>query len=160
LAVASGLILGPTGLFPHYLEHTTGMPATEPHHLDWTIMAGGTIAALAGIFVSWLMYAGTRSVPAQLARLSGPLYGFSQNRFYVDELLSWLIVKPLKAVGQIGVLVDRYVIDGLLDLIAGIPRSVGFVLRPLQNGRVPSYAILMLTGLTACLIVLIVLDSL
>ncbi len=160
LAVASGLILGPTGLFPHYLEHTTGLPEAGEHHLDWTIMAGGTIAALAGIFVSWLMYAGTRSVPAQLAKISGPLYGFSQNRFYVDELFAWLIVRPLKALGQIGLLVDRYVIDGLLDLIAAIPRGIGFVLRPLQNGRVPSYAILMLTGLTACLIFLIVLDSL
>jgi NADH-quinone oxidoreductase subunit L len=78
----------------------------------------------------------------------------------VDELFSWLIVKPLRAVGRLGLLFDRYVIDALLDLIAYVPRSLGFVLRPVQNGRVPSYAILMLTGLTACLVVLLLLDSL
>jgi NADH-quinone oxidoreductase subunit L len=120
----------------------------------------GTIAAVLGISVSWAMYAGSRTMPARLAKVSGPLYGFSQNRFYVDELFSWLIVRPLKALGRLGLMFDRYVIDALLDLIAAVPRSIGFVLRPAQNGRVPSYAILMLTGLMACLVVLILLDSL
>src|SRR5690606_20313725 len=126
LAVVAGLILGPTGVFAHFLEQTPGLPLAEEHHLDWTVMGMGTVAALVGIIAAWGMYAGTRTVPARLAKVSGPLYGFSQNRFYVDELLTWLIVKPLQAIGRAGVLFDRYFIDGLLDRIAAVPRGIGF----------------------------------
>ncbi len=159
LAVIAGLILGPTGVFARFLEKTPNLLPAGEHHLDWTVMAVGTIAALMGIFAAWVMYAGTRTVPAQLARASGPLYGFSQNRFYLDEAFTWLIVKPLQAIGRLGVLLDRYVIDGILDMIAAVPRGIGYFVRPMQNGRTPAYAFWMLSGLTACLIFLIVLES-
>jgi NADH-quinone oxidoreductase subunit L len=159
LALGAGLAIGPTGLFAHYLEHTRSLPEAEPHHLDWLVMAMGTVAALVGIGVAGVMYAGKRTLPATLARAAGPLYGFSQNRFYIDELLTWIVVMPLWVVGRLGVFFDRSAIDGLLDVIAAIPRRLGWALRPLQNGRAPSYAMMMLIGLTASLIFLVVLGS-
>lgn len=160
LAVVAGLLLGPTGLFAGYLHRTPGLPEAEPHHLDWSVMLIGSAAAVAGVVVAGLMYAGTQALPARLARASGPLYGFSQNRFYLDEAFTWMIIKPLRAVGRLGVWLDRVVIDGVLDLIAAIPRRFGRALRPIQNGSVPSYGLMMLIGLTASLIFLVVFDSL
>ena len=51
-------------------------------------------------------------------------------------------------------------LSGKRVLIVGDTTLVNQALRPLQNGRVPTYALLMLTGLTTSLVLLIVLDTL
>jgi len=42
---------------------------------------------------------------------------------------------------------DRYVIDGLVNLIGGFPAVCGSMLRALQNGMVQFYALAMMLGL-------------
>ena len=159
MAIAVGLAVGPTGLFASYIEHTQGLPDTEPHHIDWIIAAGGTLAALVGIGIAIVMYVTAHTLPERIGRLSGPLYPLSQNKFYLDELYFWSIVWPLRAVGQIAVLFDQYVIDTLLDVIAWVPGAVGRGVRPVQDGLVPSYALVMLMGLAALLISMLVIGS-
>jgi NADH-quinone oxidoreductase subunit L len=42
---------------------------------------------------------------------------------------------------------DQYIVDGLVDLIAQVPRFLGLMFRPMQNGLVQLYALLMVLGL-------------
>jgi NADH-quinone oxidoreductase subunit L len=46
------------------------------------------------------------------------------------------------------------VIDGLVDLVGHIPRLLGDLFRPVQNGLVQFYALAMVLGLTVFLIAL------
>jgi NADH-quinone oxidoreductase subunit L len=42
---------------------------------------------------------------------------------------------------------DQYLLDGLVDLVAQVPAFVGYLFRPIQNGLVQFYALLMALGL-------------
>ena len=47
---------------------------------------------------------------------------------------------------RLGDWVDRWLIDGLVNLCAKIPRALGAILRSMQTGMVQFYALAMLLG--------------
>ena len=54
---------------------------------------------------------------------------------------------------------DQYVVDGLVDLVGQVPRLLGVLFRPVQNGLVQFYALAMVLGLTVFLLALVSLWS-
>ena len=108
--------------------------------------------ALGGIGVAWWMYVRQPGLADQVVKsMPGP-YELSRNRFYLDELYDAFIVQPLSALAQFCRLLDQYVVDGLVDLVGQVPAFVGKVFRPIQNGLVQFYALLMVLGLTGFLL--------
>ena len=75
----------------------------------------------------------------------------SLNKFYFDEIYGLLIVKPLTIFAHVCRIVDAYLLDGLVDLIGQLPAFCGFLVRPMQNGLVQFYALLMALGLAGFL---------
>jgi hypothetical protein len=49
--------------------------------------------------------------------------------------------------------VDRIVVDGLVWAVSAVPRALGFVIRPLQNGALQSYGVSMTAGMVVIVIV-------
>jgi NADH-quinone oxidoreductase subunit L len=43
---------------------------------------------------------------------------------------------------------DQYIVDGLIDFTGSVPRLIGVLLRPIQNGLVQFYALAMVLGVT------------
>ncbi|MFN0198021.1 MAG: NADH-quinone oxidoreductase subunit L, partial [Planctomycetaceae bacterium] len=154
-ALAIGLILGPTGLFAHYLEKTPGLPAAGEHGMHWNIMLISTIAALAGIGLAKLLYTGSRETVQNWARQCSSLYRCSQERFYFDEIFFALVVFPLRGLAQLCLLFDRYVIDQVLNLFGAMPRWFGRAIQPLQNGLAQSYLLVMFGGFVVMLLVML-----
>lgn len=153
-ALGVGIALGPTGLFAHFLEghwatRSIGnlLPETPEHHHNWLLMIGSSLVALAGIGVAYLMYVKQPELPGKLAAGAVRFYELSRNRFYLDELYDVLIVKPLSGLAYLLRVLDQYIVDGLVDLIANIPVGIGYLFRPIQNGLVQFYALLMALGL-------------
>lgn len=154
LAAASlliGLITGPTHWYAHYLHHTPGLPAGEPHGLNLALMALSSLIGLAGIGAAYLRYgqhpgaAGVQETGSFFTRLS--LHGL-----FLDELYLRFVVQPLRRLAEWSELFDRYVIDKLVDAVGLSPRLLGALLRPLQNGVIQNYAYVMWLGLAACLL--------
>ncbi len=156
-----GIVFGPwTGLFEGLLERTPSFANLQipehPHGTDWMSMGIGTLAALAGVLISWWMYAAPSKVPGRLARGLGRLYRASYDKFYIDELYQAIIVKPTRAIAVLCKYVDIYLVDGLVRLVAWIPRVVGRdLLAPFQNGLVQFYAAVMALGVAALLLMLL-----
>ena len=76
----------------------------------------------------------------------------SRNHFYLDEVYDILFVRPLTGLAQLLRLIDSYIVDGLVDLLGQVPRFLGFVFQPIQNGLVQFYALLMALGLAGFLL--------
>ena len=106
-----------------------------------------TLVALSGIGVAAFLYLGDRSQVAWLARMLSPFYWFSYGKFFVDPIYDWFVVKPFQAMAWISNFLDRWLIDGLVNLCGAIPRLFGSLLRSLQNGVVQFYAMAMILGL-------------
>ncbi len=154
-AVLVGIVLGPTGLFEHFLENHY-MEVLFPHAIlaaegqagpfNWLVMLTSSAFALIGIGLAYWMYVQDVGVADRLARSMATAYELSRNKFYLDELYEALIVGPLTAAAYVLRVFDQYILDGLVDLIGQLPSYVGYVLRPAQNGLVQFYALLMALG--------------
>jgi len=148
-AVAIGAAVGPTGWFGNYLHHAQGLPAAEPHAMHLVVMITSSVIALAGIAFAWVFYVQAPHLPGQLASTLRPFYVLSLNKFYLDEIYNVLIVLPLRKLAFLLLLFDVRMLDGIVNQVAGVPRSLGVALRRVQNGLVPSYALVMLFGVVA-----------
>ncbi|MCI0461995.1 MAG: NADH-quinone oxidoreductase subunit L [Gemmataceae bacterium] len=168
-AVAVGFVAGP---LTHWFEHTLRdywlhlptmqvpahgfqdlLPQVWPEHaLNWPLLLGSSAFALAGIAVAWWLYVRQPDLPARLARAFPRAYELSRNRFYLDELYYAFIVRPMIGLALLCRIVDQYLVDGLVDSLGQLPRGLGYVFRPIQNGLVQFYALLMILGVAGFLL--------
>ncbi|MCI0680796.1 MAG: NADH-quinone oxidoreductase subunit L [Gemmataceae bacterium] len=160
-AVLAGIVLGPTGLFGGFLEHywsrselPTRLQAAEAggHALNVPLMLISAAVALGGIGLAYVLYVRTPALVGTAARMLGGLYGWSRNKFYLDELFEALFVRPFAGLARLCKTLDQYLVDGLVDLIGQVPAFVGYVMRPFQNGLVQFYALLMALGVAGFLL--------
>ena len=49
-------------------------------------------------------------------------------------------------------IIDTYILDGLVDLIGQMPAFMGFTVRPVQNGLLQFYALLIALGIAGFLL--------
>jgi NADH-quinone oxidoreductase subunit L len=110
------------------------------------LLIGGAVS-LAGIGIAYWLYVVRPTVPATLQRRLGALHTFLYNKWYFDELIDVLVVRPALAVGRFANRVfERFVVDGLVTGTGETVRTAGGVVRAVQNGFVRSYALLLIAG--------------
>jgi NADH-quinone oxidoreductase subunit L len=151
-AVFIGLAVGPTQLFANYIHHTHGLSDSHAHAFNFFLMGLSAVIALGGIGIAWLFYIRMPKLPGQVATPLGPLYRLSLNKFYLDEIYGAVFVTPLKTLSIVSYWLDRTIIDPAVDLIGRVPQGLSMLPRAVHNGLVPSYALVMWTGLVLCVL--------
>ena len=151
-ALFVGIVEGPTGIFAHYLHHSIGLGEVEEPHIEVGMMAISVLAVLFGIWLAWLMYVRSPALPAKVASAFGPLYTASLSKFYFDEIFYAILVAPLRGLAWFSSWFDRSIIDSIVDGMALVPRGFSLIPMMFQNGRLPSYALVMWVGLLMCLL--------
>jgi NADH-quinone oxidoreductase subunit L len=146
-AVAIGAIVGPTGLFASWVEQMPSSLSFNEVAFQWGLAGASSLAAIAGIAIAYVMYAQPSDRPAKVAAAAGPFYQLSLNKFYLDALANVLVSFPVNAIAFISLLFDQGLIDRFVDFVGSIPPAIGRFLRPVQNGFVQSYALVMIFGL-------------
>jgi NADH-quinone oxidoreductase subunit L len=135
-------------------------PATAPggRQLDigLSIMAVGV--ALLGWLIADRFYRKRPEAPAQLAAALPAGYKILVNKYYVDEIYSFTIVKPLLALSKyiLEWIVDIGLLGGLAFLLAGLATLGGAILQRWQSGNLRSYAAWLAVGAAALLLFIFV----
>jgi NADH-quinone oxidoreductase subunit L len=143
-----GAALGQT--FPEFLGYRRG--PTLPHGPGWlTPFSVGL--ALGGIVLAWLVYQRGAIPVAHLTRVLGPLPAWAAKSYGLDALYMALYRGAVLALGRLVGWVDRYLVDGLVNVFSAWTLRVGADLRQLQTGRAQDY----LYGVTAGLLLVLVL---
>ncbi len=159
-AAVSGWWLFSTHALADFLAHTPSFTApavaatATPPVFHWDLAIQGTLAAALGIVVAALGHLGRRSDGPQPERFLGPLQPLFANRFYLDELYTALVVRPLEFLAMLSAAFDRHVVDGLVGLVAGIPLAAGAIVRRLQSGLLQRYAVAGAIGTVAVVLAL------
>jgi NADH-quinone oxidoreductase subunit L len=124
------------------------LAAIKPSTLaDWEGLGIGGVIALLGIGIAYFLYVARPEVPRQLETRLRPLHTLFANKWYFDEAIDFLVVRPALAIGRFANRVfERVVVDGLVSGTEGTVRSAGGVVRAVQNGFVRSYALLLIAG--------------
>jgi len=150
MAVVAGFVFTP---FNPWLGEWLGGAAEE--HVNWTVMILSNVVGLLGIGLGYLMYKkGSIARDAVSSRVPA-LYNLVHNKYYIDELYQLIVVVPLKALGDLLSLFDRYVVDGVVKLAAGSALYVGRLGSRLQNGQLQGYGLVSLVGILLLMVLLV-----
>ncbi len=124
------------------------LAAIEPSNgAAWTGLAIGAVISLVGIGIAYWLYIVSPEAPRALERRFKAVHTFLFNKWYFDELIDFLIVRPALAIGRFANnFFERFVVDGLVTGTEGTVRGAGGVIRAVQNGFVRSYALLLFVG--------------
>jgi NADH-quinone oxidoreductase subunit L len=124
------------------------LPSAAAHRLSPALgMTIGGVLAILGILVAGYFHWVNRHAAEVVKSAVRPLATFLENKWYIDEVYHYCIVKPLWYFGVALSGVD-YVVDTVVVGVFGwLPQLVGWVLKPTESGRLRYYAIGMVSGL-------------
>jgi NADH-quinone oxidoreductase subunit L len=157
LATIGGVLQIPTvtNVLHNFLEPTfadSKFESLEPSDgLTAVGLLTGTVLAIAGIALAYHLWVRKIEAPRALrARLAGP-YRFFSNKWYFDEGINFLVVRPFAWFGRFGRnTFERIVITGLfMGGTTAAVRAGSAAVRAAQSGYLRYYAALLLLGLTA-----------
>jgi NADH-quinone oxidoreductase subunit L len=114
---------------------------------EWRGLGIGGVISLLGIGTAYLLWVRRPELPAGFRERFRPAYLLAWNKWYFDEAIDFLVVRPALATGRFANRVfERVVVDGLVSGTEGTVRGAGGVVRAVQNGFVRSYALLLIAG--------------
>jgi NADH-quinone oxidoreductase subunit L len=117
---------------------------------SWEGLAIGTLIALAGIWIAYQLYVVRPGTTARLIERFRGLHSFLLHKWYFDELIDLLVVRPALAFGRFcNRTFERFVVQGLVTGTVDVVRGAGGVVRTVQSGFLRSYALLLVTGFAA-----------
>ncbi len=126
--------------------------ASESHTRSSLLVFGivlGTLLGLAGIAIAYRVWVARPGTAARMRERLRPLYELSVNKWYFDELIDALVVRPAAVVGTFAkgtferVFVDETIVGGTTGLV----RAGSAAVRAVQSGFVRYYAAMLVLGL-------------
>ena len=164
LAVVGGVINLPSALgggnwLSNFLNpvftytHTRVPEVHMDHNMEYILMAVSALAAIVMAIIAYQKYVKKAEVPQEDGLEQNALYKLSYNKLYIDELYNGLFVRPLNILSKVLYKVlDKKVIDGLVNAIADLFSSSGKGIRQLQSGYVGFYILMMVLGVAAIML--------
>lgn len=132
---------------PHNHEHSIHSP-------NYWLIATTVTIVLVTAALTYFLYGTSNSEMHSLSQeeISNIVY----NRFYVDELYSYLVIKPLIFLANLAKFIEQIMI-ALVMMIAQLPKIFVYMLqlRYLQNGLLQFYGISMILGVAIFMIFLL-----
>jgi NADH-quinone oxidoreductase subunit L len=127
----------------HFLQFG---PAEGEHASGWLTPAAVSVA-IAGIGLAWLVYQRRTIDAGRLAAVFGPIRYAALKKFWIDDIYEGGIAFALLAFSRIVGWLDRYFVDGVLNVVSAWTVSSGDVLRTVQTGRAQDYVYGVAVGL-------------
>ena len=150
LGLPGGLSVLHHWLLPVFHAAHKVVHVNESHALEYGLMGVSVAVALAGILLARSLYVGSnRALPARLASDLPRLYGLLLDKWRIDELYAWLVLRPFAATaGFLHRVVDVILIDLLgVNGAGATAMGLGRALRFVQTGQTQQYLAGILVGL-------------
>ena len=130
------------------LYFTLHVPHAEFEAPMW-LTPSAVVVAFAGILVAWLTYE-RRTISADaLASAFGPIRYAALRKFWLDDLYLAIYRSVLLTFAAVIGWLDRYVVDGVLNVVSAWTLDGGDRLRRMQTGKVQDYVWALGFGLLA-----------
>lgn len=142
-----------------------GLPGSE-----WLVMGASTLVALAGLGLAWSFYGSRKArmaaiaasahagaaLPAEPLQKMGPIWTFLERKAYFDDAYAWFRDRVVWALGGFCSGFDRYVVDGIVNLVAIGNVGLGEGLRQTETGKAQTYLWVLVAGTVVISVVLVV----
>ncbi|MGF1925758.1 MAG: NADH-quinone oxidoreductase subunit L, partial [Bacteroidia bacterium] len=123
------------------------------HTTEFTLMGVSVLAAVVATIYAYSKYVKKAHVPLPDEGKRSLLASLSYHKFYLDEIYDFIIRKPLDAFSTFFYrIVDKKVVDGLINGLGWTATEGSKGLRLLQSGNVGFYIFMMVFGIVALLL--------
>jgi NADH-quinone oxidoreductase subunit L len=140
-----------TFLEPTFADSHTYATLEPSGTLTWIGLAVGAAISTLGIFTAYTLWVRRPAVPARLQARFRPLHTFFVNKWYFDEAINAVFVRPAGWLGRFAsTTFERVFVQGAL--VGGATGLVGVAsaaVRRVQTGYLRYYAALLLMGITS-----------
>jgi NADH-quinone oxidoreductase subunit L len=154
LTVIGGVLQIPfvTSALEKFLDPTFADSQLDLAPSDGLITFGlvlGTVLAFAGIYTAYVVWVARPGTSTAIRERLRPLYELFVHKWYFDELIDAVIVRPFAWAGRFGQQTfERVVVNGVfVGGTTGIVKAGSAAARGLQNGFLRAYAALLVLGL-------------
>jgi NADH-quinone oxidoreductase subunit L len=113
-------------------------PKAEFEKLGW-LTPTAVLVALAGIALAYLVYQRRVISAESLARAFTPIRVAALRRFWLDDLFAFVYRGLMLTLSRLVGWIDRYLVDGILNVLSAWTLMAGDRLRHLQSGRAQDY---------------------
>jgi NADH-quinone oxidoreductase subunit L len=130
----------------------------RPPHLEPEVHAPGWAAPVAiavglgGILLAWLTYQRRAISADMLATMFAPIRHAALRRFWLDDLYAVMYRSGLLVLSRLVGWIDRYLVDGVLNVVSAWTLDGGDGLRRIQTGKVQDYVFALGFGLLALIV--------
>ena len=153
-AVAAGWVgipplLGGGAHFAEFLKPVVGHPEFHGTHAEeWGVMGLSTTLVMIGLGLSAFLYLRKTDLPEKIAKGFKPIYRMLFNKYYVDELYHFTIVKPTLWIANkvLVAVTDAKMIEGVVNGVPGLIGKFSQQVRRVQTGLAQHYGIIMAAG--------------
>ena len=152
LAVVSGFAVfhdvGDWLGFPGGFSEFVYLRAPHEFEIDWGLAAASTVLFIVGTFFGfWMYWDGRLDRATAVANWQPRLYAMADRKFYFDDLYQAAVDRGVLGFSYIVSWFDRYAVnDTGVDGSAQMTGYSGAILKYLQTGRVPNYAMAIALG--------------
>ncbi|MSO30167.1 MAG: NADH-quinone oxidoreductase subunit L [Acidobacteria bacterium] len=129
------------------------LPAEAAEHAapGWLTPSAVGVAA-AGILLAWLTYQRRAINPESLASAFGPIRTAALAKFWVDDAFVFLYGRVLLGISRVVGWTDRYIVDGVLNVVSAWTLTAGDDLRTIQTGKAQDYVYGVAVGVLALIL--------
>ena len=131
----------------HFLQFGPGAEGAAEHAAPGWLTPAAVGVAIAGIGLAWLVYQRRTIDAGWLASAFGPIRTAALNKFWIDDIYEGILALALLAFSRIVGWIDRYLVDGVLNVVSAWTVSAGGLLRTVQTGRAQDYVYGVAVGL-------------
>ncbi len=160
------------GVYASWLVHPSEHIAHEHFAIHGVATIWATAAGLGGILLATIVYLWRLLDPTEVAGQFSPIYRLLWNKFYFDELYNFVFVQPVmfisrrvadfdrvvidgfinwcaravRSVSSLDDLIDRWCVDGLVNLTARWIHGTAVSMRGIESGRLRQYVMWIVVG--------------
>jgi NADH-quinone oxidoreductase subunit L len=149
----AGAVLATDWLGMPFAVFITGAPrAALPHAAEWLSVLSVGLAVL-GLGAAWVVYQREAVPSARLREALGPLPRMAEQGYGLDAAYALVYRGAVLGGARVVGWIDRYLVDGIVNLASAWTLRAGAILRTIQTGRAQDY----LYGVTAGFLLVVVL---
>lgn len=129
------------------VKHVAEAVESNTSSMEYFLMFDSVLVAVIAMSLAYVLYVKKQELLKKLTNKT--LFNFSFNKWYFDDINNDFIVNPLVKTSDkfLGGFVEKVLIDGVVNGVSKTYTALSYGLRDLQDGKVTSYAYLMVVGL-------------
>ena len=158
LTVMAGLVVfdgvGEALGFPGGIGEFVFLEGPEAFRFPWDVAVLSTLSAVAGLAGGFYFWSGAAEPARRAGELFRPAYEILRRKFFMDDIYQWAIDRVVLVAGGVIAWFDRIVVnDTGVDGSARLGVFAGFGMKFLETGKLPNYALAIVTGVVVLAIV-------